>query len=133
MFRFSQGRVYFLTYSHVGCNLQSCKVGVVWPHLGFRAGMPQLPMDNGNPPLQGSIAHCCNRLGPGGQLAGGWVEGTLRPTMSMEPESPALGHRQPPRSRNTQSLSKLQGQAVAIQEAVPEKGHRQITLKIDLG
>lgn len=53
--------------------------------------------------------------------------------MGMEPESPALGHRQPPRSRNTHSLPKLQGQAVGVQEAVPTKGHRQIALKIDVG
>jgi hypothetical protein len=53
--------------------------------------------------------------------------------MGMEPENPALGHRQPPRSRNTHSLPKLQGQAVGVREAVPTKGHRQIALKIDLG
>lgn len=73
------------------------------------------------------------RQEPGGQLTGSWVERTLRPAMGMEPESPALGHRQPPRSRNTHSLPKLQGQAVGVQEAVPAKGHRQIALKIDLG
>lgn len=53
--------------------------------------------------------------------------------MSMEPQSPVLGHRQPPKSRNTHSLPKLQGQAVGFWDAVPSKGHRQIALKIDLG
>lgn len=93
--------------------------------------MPQLPVGNENLLFQGSTAAV--RQEAGGQLAGGWVEGTLRPIVGMEPESPALGHRQPPRSRNIQSPPKLQGQAAGIRETVPAKGHRQIALKIDLG
>lgn len=121
MLRCSQGRVHFLTCSHVRWR----SFGLTWAS-GLAGLSSRWAM---------GIAHsrAGSKAGARRSACWGWVEGTWRPAMSMEPQSPALGHRQPPKSRNTHSLPKLQGQAVGIWDALPSKGHRQIALKIDLG
>lgn len=135
MLSFSQGRVRLLTRSHRG--------GLC------RTGRP--PLSLGGQWVSSTPREYCSRssgnAGPG-QLSQGGMEGTLeahcgcgevRGTTSEGRFLPAGSLRTQPwatgshRVQNTNSLSKLQGQAVGIREAVPTKGHRQIALKIDLG
>lgn len=67
----------------------------------------------------------------GGQrLPGTTSDGRFLPAGSLRTQPWATGSH---RVQNTNSLSKLQGQAVGVREAVPAKSHRQIALKIDLG